>query len=170
MCLPGSPIFDWVLLESFSPQVPAMGVGHRICLHSLQHTPNYTVYAETYFRKLSKTQPKCSERLLTPLPCGLPVASLPTTLPHAGSPGYRHPGPLDSLTSCPFLSRPVHSSPTFFHLVSSHPLVHSYLLSSCQSIRRHARCWSHSTKQSKAHMLTCFTVQAERQTVNIHTE
>lgn len=142
--------------------------GHRICLHSLKKIPNYMVYGETYFRRFGKekvflpaAQPNSAK---APVGISLASCSVGYLLPRYWLPllmqGLLASGLLGLWTlstTRSFFFGALHCSLAFFNLVSSHPLIHSYLLSSCQCIRHHCRCWSYSRKQNKAHAFMYFT-------------
>lgn len=148
--------FIWVThfwlsaLGGLSSTHASQGAGRRVGLGSPKDKPHCTVYGETYCRSfgdeglcclpLGGTQPGCQENLLAPQAPGDgwgwgPAVLSPTTLPQAGSPAS---WPLGSLpptlsTSRPFLFQVLCFSPAFSSLVSSHALIHSYLLSGCRA-------------------------------------
>lgn len=114
--------------------------------------PSYMVYGETYFRRFGKEKvllPAARQNLakapmgisLAHTPCGLPPPFLTQRLLASGL-----LGPWTLFTSHSFLIRALHCSPAFLNFVSSPPLIHSYLLSSCPCIRHHSRCWNYSRK------------------------
>lgn len=128
------------------------GARHGICLHSRKQIPSYMVYGETYFRRFGeeKVSLPAPRHNLAKVPMVISLAHTPRGLPppfltqRLLASGLL--GPWTLVTSHSFLVRALHCSPAFVNLVSSPPLIHSYLLSSCPCTRHHSRCWNHSRK------------------------